>query len=41
MKLDELRIIIKNTIEEHAQEIIDAGEYIWRNAESGYREFKT
>lgn len=41
MKLDELRNIIKNTIEEHAQEIIDSGEYIWRNAESGYREFKT
>ena len=41
MDLNEARILVKNTVEANADKIIEAGEYIWRNAEPGYREIKT
>lgn len=41
MNLDEARKLVRDTVDAHADEIIAAGEHIWRNPEPGYREVKT
>ena len=41
MQLEEVRTRIRKTVEQYADEIIGAGEYIWKNPEPGYREWKT
>lgn len=39
--MDKIEKMILNTIDQHRQEIIDAGRYIWNYAELGYKEKKT
>ena len=41
MQLNEARNLVRNTIEQSAEKIINAGEHIWKNPEPGYREYKT
>ncbi|NLZ62186.1 MAG: amidohydrolase [Lentisphaerae bacterium] len=40
-KLSEVRKAVLAAIDQHREQIIAIGEYVWRNPEAGYREFKT
>ena len=40
-KLNEVREAVSEAIERRAEEIIAMGDYVWKNPEPGYKEFKT
>ena len=39
--LSEVRAAVSEAIERRSEEIIAMGDYVWKNPEPGYKEFKT